>query len=83
MSAAGESAFLEDRPIEFSIITSWASNPEFYQIGLNSPSTKSGPDGFLFVRLLSVYLKQQAPRTAVCGSTRGLVLLGFEGASRF
>jgi hypothetical protein len=39
MSAA-ESAFSEDRPIEFSIITSWASYPEFYQIGLNSPSVR-------------------------------------------
>ena len=38
MPAAAESAFLEDRPIGFSLITSSASNPEFYQIGLNSPS---------------------------------------------
>ena len=32
------------------------------------------------VRLFSVYVKQQAPRTTVCGSARGLVLLRFIGS---
>jgi hypothetical protein len=56
MSAAAESAFLEDRPIEFSIITSWASNPEFYQIGLNSPSVR-----FENTRLTATFLTVDSP----------------------
>jgi hypothetical protein len=34
------------------------------------------------VRALSVYEKQQAPRTVIYGSARGMVLLGFDGVSR-
>jgi len=45
----------------------------------------SSPDipNIFNVRLLSVYQKQQAPRTTSYGSARGLVLLGSDGCFRF